>query len=97
MKKDELKDNISEDVNKLRGAMLELISNNRSLNTELVDQMAAGDFKLLEEYNLLSKSILDAAKVLTDIHAQTPKILNDINKVEDKKEAIDLNDLIDKD
>ena len=94
MKKDELKDNIQGDVNKMRGALLEILSANREINKDLVDQMAQGDFALLEEYNLLTKSILDAAKVLTDIHSQTPKILNDIERVQEKKKQINLEDLV---
>lgn len=97
MKKQQLKDNINNDVQKMRGAMLEILESNRSLNTDLVDQMAQGDFSLLEEYNLLVKSILEATKALTEIHAQTPKIIKDINNVQEEKAKINLNDLIDED
>ena len=95
MKKDELNDNIESDVNKMRGALLEMISNNRSLNSDLVDQMNSSDFNLIEEYNLLSKSILEAVKALTDIHSQTPKILKGIQEVPENKPKIDLKKLMD--
>lgn len=95
MKKDALKENIEHDVNKIRGALLEIISNNRALNVDLVDQMGTSDYSLLEEYNLLTKSILDAAKILTDVNQTTPKIIKDISNVQDEKKSIDLNDLID--
>ena len=94
MKKEELKESIEHDVQKMRGAMLELISNNRELNKELVDQMHEADYSLLEEYGIISKGILDAAKILTDIHTQTPKILQEIEKVHQEKKKIDIQDLM---
>lgn len=95
MRKEEIKENIEHDVNKMRGAMLEIISNNRSINKELSEALTDGDFSLLEEYNLITKSILDAAKVLTDVHSQTPKIIQDIDKIEQEHQKIDINDLLD--
>lgn len=94
MNKDTLKENIETDVDKMRGAMLEIMSNNRTINNNLIEQMNDSDFSLLEEYGLLTKSILDAAKVLTDIHSQTPKILKDIDNVKEKKPSINLDELM---
>lgn len=93
MKKEELQESIEHDVNKMRGAMLELISNNRELNKDIIENMSAADYSLLEEYTLISKGILDAAKILTDLHTQTPKILQEIEKVQQQKEKIDLSEL----
>jgi len=93
-KKTEILDNFSVDLDKCRGAALEIMSHNRSINEELVQQMIDGDFSLLEEYNILTKSILDSVKLLTDIHSQTPKIIKDIDNIEEKKEKINLQDLI---
>ena len=96
-KKNEILDDFSGDLDKCRGAALEIMSANRALNEELVQQMIGGDFSLLEEYNILTKSILDSMKILTDIHAQTPKIIKDIDNLEEKKEKINLQDLIKED
>ncbi len=93
--KEDLNKALSEDAKKIRGAMKEIIENNRIINKELVEQMINSDFGLLEEYNLLTKSILDAAKVLNDVNAQTPKTIKEIEKIQEKKKAIDLNDLVD--
>ncbi len=97
MKKEDLKESIEHDVNKMRGAMLEIISNNRSINKELSESLSDGDFSLLEEYNLITKSILDAAKVLTEVHSQTPKIIQEIDKIQQEHKKLDINDLLDKD
>ncbi len=93
--KEDLNKALKEDAKKIRGAMREIIENNRIINKDLVEQMINSDFGLLEEYNLLTKSILDAAKVLNDVNAQTPKTIKEIEKIQEKKKAIDLNDLVD--
>lgn len=95
MNKDELKDSLDADISKVRGAMIEILAANREINKDLVDQMVGGDFALLEEYNLLTKGILDASKLLTDIHSQTPKTLKDIQNIKEEKKSINLNDLVD--
>ncbi len=86
---------LQEDTKKIRGAMREIIENNRIINKDLVEQMIDSDFGLLEEYNLLTRSILDAAKVLNDVNAQTPKTAKEIEKIQDKKKVINLSDLVD--
>jgi uncharacterized protein (UPF0335 family) len=93
--KKELKDNTQADMNVARGAMREIIDHNRRINNQLVEQMEDADFSLLEEYSMITKGILEAAKLLTEINAQTPKTIKDIEKVEEEKKKIDLDSLMD--
>ena len=92
--KKELKENTQADMDIARGAMREVIAHNRKINKELVQQMDESDFSLLEEYSIITKGILDAAKLLTDINAQTPKTVQDIEKIQEEKREIDLDELI---
>ena len=92
--KSELKENVQTDLDIARGAMREIIDNNRSINRGIVLEFEQADYHLLEEYNLVTDGILKAAKLLTDINAQTPKTLKDINSIEDEKQKINLEDLI---
>ena len=92
--KRELKENTQEDMDIARGAMREIIEHNRKINKELVQQMDENDFTLLEEYSIITKSLLDAAKLLTDINAQTPKTVQEIEKIQEDKKPIDLDELV---
>ncbi len=95
--KKELRENTQQDMDIARGAMREIIEHNRKINNNLVDQMEELDFSLLEEYAMVTKGILDAAKLLTDINAQTPKTIKDIDNVQEEKKKINLNELVNDD
>ena len=95
MTKDELLQELYEDVMKSRGSLREIISHNRMLNHDLVEQMKNSDYQFLEEYNLLTKNILDSVKTLTEVNATIPKVIDQIDKIQDKKEGINLDDFID--
>ena len=92
--KEELKENTHKDLDIARGAMREIIEHNRKINNNLVEQMEESDFSLLEEYSMITKGILDAAKLLSEINAQTPKTIKDIDSVQEGKKEINLGDLI---
>ncbi len=94
MSKKELSDNTKKDMDIARGSMREIIDHGRNINKTLVEGFEDKDLSLLEEYGIITKSILDAAKLLTDINAQTPKTLKDIEKVEEEKKKIDLDSLM---
>ena len=93
--KTDLKDDLQKDINIARGAMREIIANNRKLNKDILEEMGQDNFAMLEEYTILQKSILDAAKLLSDIHAAQPKTLKDISNLQDEKQKINLDELID--
>ena len=90
MKKD-LKNRIQEDHDITRGAMLEIMAHNRRINSSLVEKMEDDDFGMLEEYTMLTEGILKAAKLLTDINTQVPKIVKDVDSLQEEKQKIDLN------
>lgn len=93
--KEELIEKTQKDLDIARGAMREIIAHNRVINKNLVEQMEESDFSLLEEYSLITKGILEAAKLLSDINAQTPKTVKDIDSLQEKKQKINLDDLVD--
>ncbi len=78
-----------------RGAMRELIENNRAINRDILLGFSNKDFELLEEYTLLSDGILKAAKLLTEINQSTPKIMKDVEKLQGQKKEINLDDFVD--
>ena len=90
-----LKEQLQEDANKVRGACREILEHNRQINTKLVEDMTNGDMTQIEEYNMLVKGLLDASKLLTDLNAQTPKTIKEIEKIEESKKKIDLDSLMD--
>jgi excinuclease UvrABC helicase subunit UvrB len=92
--KKELQNDMIEDIDKIRGALREILDHNRVINRSLVESFTEGDLSMLEEYGLLSKGIIDAAKLLTEVNSQVPKTLHDIDKVKEEKQKINLDDLI---
>ena len=94
VKKEKLLNNTQSDMDISRGAMLEIISHNRKINKILVEQMEEENFALLEEYTAITKGILDAAKLITDINSQTPKTVKEIEKIQEQKKSINLDDLV---
>ena len=94
MKKEKLSTEFEEDQQKIRGALREILSNNRSINHNLVESMVQGDMSQIEEYNLIVKGILDASKILTDLNSVAPKTVKDIDSIKNEKVKIDLDSLI---
>ena len=96
MKKDELLEKFSEDFDKQRGALTEIVSHNRKISNTLLEDMEGHNFKSLEEFVELNKLILDGVKALTSLYSEVPKILKstqDLNE-EGKKSSINLNELM---
>jgi len=93
--KNDLKDDLESDIDLVRGALKEILANNRKLNSDILEEMGADNFAMLEEYTILQKSILDSAKLLSDIHSARPKTLKDIDELQEEKKKINLDDLID--
>jgi ATP phosphoribosyltransferase regulatory subunit HisZ len=79
-----------EDFEKIRGALLSQIQNNQKLSEELMKQFGKADYSLLEEHTLISKIILDSTRALTDAYKVAPDIL----KKTEKKEEINIDDLL---
>ena len=94
MTKDQLKDTLESDLAISRGAMLEIIEHNRVINIGLVEEFTSRDYSHLEEYSMLTEAILKSTKLLNEIHANTPKVIKDIDAVREKEEKINLDDLI---
>ena len=95
MDKTKLQDSLERDMDIARGAMIEIIENNRQLGKDIFNTIKDADYNLLEEYASITKNILDASKLLTDIHSAKPKTLKDIDSITVPKEKINLDDLID--
>ena len=95
--KSKLKDETNSDVDIIRGSLREIIEHNRSINATLISNFEQNDLSLIEEYNLITKDLLSAAKLLSEVNAQTPKTLQELDKIKGEKVSIDLNDLIDTD
>jgi Zn-dependent M32 family carboxypeptidase len=98
MNKKELKEEFSKDFMKVKSALLEIISISRKTASDIADSLAQEDYSSLEEYQMLTKNIIDASKNFTDLYSQAPKIFGDIDKtMKEEKKKIDLNDLVDED
>jgi hypothetical protein len=95
--KEELHEEFAEDSLKVRGALREILSNNRSINTKLIDQMTQGDMSQIEEYTMIVKGILDASKLLTEMNSAAPKTVKEIDSIKNEKAKIDLDALMDSD
>jgi len=95
--KQELKEQLQKDLMTSQGALREIITNNRLINSKLTEDMLTGDFSLLEEYGIITKAILESVKLLNDVNAIAPKTIKDIDSVQEGKKEINLADLIDED
>ncbi len=95
MEKDDLKEKFVNDFDKMRGGLLEILSHNRAINVTLVEHMSEGDFSSLEEYTMLTKSINDSVKQLTDIYKQTPDILEQMEKKIHTRKPMNITSLLD--
>ncbi len=95
--KRELKENTIKDMDIARGSMREIIAHGRKINVSLIEDFENKDLSLLEEYGIITKSILDAAKLLTEINSITPKTIKEIENVQEEKKKIDLDSLMSED
>ena len=96
MNKKELKEEFSKDFMKVKSALLEIISISRTTASDIAENLAQEDYSSIEEYQMLTKNIIDASKNFTDLYSQAPKIFGDIEKtMKEEKKKIDLNDLVD--
>jgi hypothetical protein len=96
MDKGTLKQNFSEDFVKVKSALLDIIQNNRNINKNLVQALSTGDFSSIEEYNMMTKGILDASKNITELYQAAPKIVSSIDKdIKEKTPKMSLEDLMD--
>ena len=87
MKKEELLKNISEDFNKTRGAILEILDHNRAIDKTLINEMIEGDYARLEEHIEISKLIMDGVKSFNELYKNIPNSIEAISKIKsDKKE-----------
>ncbi len=96
MNKKEILNEFAEDFAKSRGALQEVISHNRTIDTELVKDLQEGNFKSLEEHIEISKIIMSGVKEMTELFKNIPKILQDIEMIQEgeEKQKINLNDLM---
>jgi len=94
MNKDKLHKAAEADLKISRGALLEIMENNRIINANIVPSLEEGDFTSLEEYNMLVKNILDAVKTLEQINSSSSDIFTKIEKMQIKGKGIDLDKLM---
>ena len=87
-------EDLNKDIRVTRGAMHEILEHNRKINKDIRKSFEDSDFSLLEEYSTITKSILEAAKLLTEMNAQTPKTIKSLSEVQ-VEEKIDLSVLMD--
>jgi hypothetical protein len=93
--KDKLLEDIEKDRQNIRDALNEIIQNSRSANNKIFEALSSSDFTLLEEFGILNKGIIDAAKLLSEVNAQTPKTITTVNEIKQPKQKININDLLD--
>ena len=99
MTKEELIKKFTEDFNKTRGALTEIIDHNRKIDESLVYSLLEDDFGKLEEHIEISKIISDGVKGFNELYKNTPAVLEAINKLSDdqnkpKKKSVSIEDLM---
>jgi hypothetical protein len=93
--KDEIKSEYLEDFTKVKSALLDIIQNNRNISQDIVQELTNQDFSSIEEYNMLTESILKASKSITELYETLPKIIGNIDKeVKEQKKKLNLDDLL---
>ena len=93
-----MKEKFSSDFEKMRGGLLEIIATNRQLNTQLSKEMEGADFKLVEEYVMLTKTINESIKQLTEMYKFAPEIISKIDKhITPEKKKLNLDDMLNSD
>jgi len=78
--KEEIKSEYLEDFTKVKSALLDIIQNNRNISQDIVQELTNQDFSSIEEYNMLTESILKASKSITELYETLPKIIGNIDK-----------------
>jgi mevalonate kinase len=86
MKKNELLKNFEHDFTKSRGALAEIIENNRIITSQLMHDLSSGDFKRIEEFVMLNQMVLDGVKASNDLYKQAVDILKNVEKLPEKNE-----------
>ena len=95
MDKKELKKNFSTDFVKVKSALLDIIQNNKDINKGLVQNLSEGDYSTIEEYNMMTRGILDATKNITELYQAAPKIISSIDKdIKEDKKRLSIDDVI---
>lgn len=99
MTKEELLEKFTEDFNKTRGALAEVLDHNRRIDGTLVQTLLQDDFGKLEEHIEISKIITDGVKGFNELYKNTPAVLEAISKITDEggdkdKPAISLADMM---
>ena len=84
MKKDFLKKH-KEDFDKSRGALQEIISHNRSVDTMIMQDLEQFDFKRLEEHIEITKLILEGVKATNELNKQSVDILKNAESIPEAK------------
>ncbi len=101
MTKEELLKKFTEDFNKTRGALAEVLDHNRKIDDSLVLSLLDDDFGKLEEHIEISKIITDGVKGFNELYKNTPAVLESIAKMDskkdDKKPSISLADILSED
>ena len=93
--KEEIKSEYLEDFTKVKSALLDIIQNNRNISQDIVQELTNQDFSSIEEYNMLTESILKASKSITELYETLPKIIGNIDKeVKEQKKKPNLDDLL---
>ena len=99
MTKEDLLKKFTEDFNKTRGALAEVLDHNRQIDGTLVQSLIEEDYERLEEHIEISKIITDGVKGFNELYKNTPAVLEAISKVKtdgdkDETPALSLADLM---
>ena len=98
MNKKEIKEEFSKDFMKVKGALLEVIQNSRGAASEIAENLANEDYSSIEEYGMLTKSIIEASREFNNLYTNAPKIIGSIDKdIKEEKTKLSLEDLIEED
>jgi len=81
MTKEELAKAFQTDFKKTQGALSEVISHNRTLDSLLVQDLMEGDYNKLEEHIELSKLIMEGVKGFNELYKNTPAVISAIEKL----------------
>ena len=98
MNKNDLEHELTKDLKTVRSAMREMLSGNRTITNNIMEEMGTGDedaYVHIEEYMLASKNIIDASKVMQDLNNSMIKAVKEIRQLKDETEKLSLDDLLD--
>ena len=95
MDKKELQNWFENDFKKSKGALNEIIDHNRHVDAIILEDLKLGNFKSLEEHMVISQLILDSVKATTELYKHASGIIENINKLEEKKTSkVDIDKLL---